>query len=195
MILIRQGELGKKKTMNKQHKNISKLMSLVLRHQPEYIDVELDENGWLDVNELISGINRKGINADNDLIKEIVVSNGKQRFIFNEDQTRIRANQGHSVNVDVELKQVIPPEYLFHGTVPRFMENIEVEGLKKMSRNHVHLSEEKETALNVGSRRGKPIVLTVKSGEMHRDAIAFYRSENGVWLTGNVVPKYIEFTR
>ncbi len=179
------------KTQDK--KRISKLMSLILRHQPEVIGVELDSQGWLAVDRLITGINHKGFRVNKDDLNEIVVSNDKQRFIFNDDQTMIRANQGHSVNIDLELKPVQPPEWLYHGTVARFLDAIKADGLKKMSRNHVHLSHERETAVNVGGRRGKPVVLSIRSGEMNRDGILFFRSENGVWLTDHVEPKYIEF--
>lgn len=179
--------------MKKQHKNISKLMSLVLRHKPEYIKVELDENGWLSIEELILGINNKGINLEKDLLIEIVRDNDKQRFIISEDGLKIRANQGHSIDVDLEMKAVQPPEFLYHGTVDKFMGSIRNTGLIKMSRNHVHLSEDRETAIKVGSRRGKPIILSIRSGEMHRNNYTFYQSENGVWLTDKIEAKYIDF--
>lgn len=178
--------------MNKQHKHISKLMSLVLRHRPAVIGVELDKNGWLGVDELIEGVNTKGLKLDRELLEEIVETNDKKRFAFSEDGTKIRANQGHSIKVDVELKEQVPPEFLYHGTVAKFMRAIQKEGLKSMSRQHVHLSEDLKTAMRVGSRRGVPKILVVKSGEMHTDGHTFYRSENGVWLTDHVAPKYFE---
>ncbi|MBL4705193.1 MAG: RNA 2'-phosphotransferase [Flavobacteriales bacterium] len=179
--------------MSKQLKNISKMMSLVLRHQPEFIQAELDKNGWLPINESIEGINKKGIELNEELLIELVRDNDKQRFIISEDGLNIRANQGHSVSVDLEMEAVHPPEYLYHGTVDKFMESIRKKGLMKMSRQHVHLSKDKETALNVGSRRGSPVILTVRAGEMHRNDYKFYQSENGVWLTDNVNSKYIAF--
>ena len=179
--------------MSKQIKHISKLMSLILRHKPETINVELDQNGWLAVDDLIAGINRKGIKLDFDKLVEVVETNDKKRFIFNDDQTRIRANQGHSISIDLELKPIVPPTELFHGTVEKFLDVIEAEGLKKMSRQHVHLSEELQTAIKVGQRRGKPIILKVQSGKMHEEGHQFFKSENGVWLTDSVPSSYIEF--
>ncbi|MEM7161799.1 MAG: RNA 2'-phosphotransferase [Bacteroidota bacterium] len=173
------------------NKRISKLMSLALRHKPKALGIELDAIGWCGSDELINGLKRKGIEVDFDLLKEVVNENDKQRFIFNEDGSKIRANQGHSIDIDLELVPAEPPEYLYHGTIKKFMDAIQREGLKKMSRQHVHLSHEKETATNVGSRRGKAIVLTVRSGEMNRDGIEFYQSANGVWLTDKVMPHYI----
>jgi len=179
--------------MSKKYKNTSKLMSLVLRHQPEYINLQLDENGWAQVDDLITGINKKGVRLDRPLLEEVVKQNDKQRFIISDDGLRIRANQGHSINIDLALTPVEPPAFLFHGTVSKFMNAIKKEGLLKMTRQHVHLSEEMETAVNVGGRRGKPIVLTVRTGEMHKDGVEFFQSENGVWLTNHVAPNYIDF--
>lgn len=167
-------------------------MSLILRHQPGVIGVELDENGWLETSRLIEGINKKGIRLDEQLLDEIVETNDKKRFAFNEDKTLIRASQGHSIKVDVELKEATPPEYLFHGTVAKFMGAIRKEGLKSMSRQHVHMSKDRETAVKVGSRRGKPEILTVRAGKMQEDGFVFYCSENGVWLTDRVPSEYIE---
>jgi len=168
-------------------------MSLVLRHQPEYINLQLDENGWAQVDDLITGINKKGVRLDRPLLEEVVKQNDKQRFIISDDGLRIRANQGHSINIDLALTPVEPPAFLFHGTVSKFMNAIKKEGLLKMTRQHVHLSEEMETAVNVGGRRGKPIVLTVRTGEMHKDGVEFFQSKNGVWLTDHVAPNYIDF--
>ena len=174
-------------------KNISKVLSLVLRHNPNYIEVTLDKNGWLLVDELIVGLRRKGIEINREILIEIVENNDKNRFAFDDSKDKIRANQGHSIKVDLELKEAKPPEFLYHGTVDRFIKSIKKEGLKKMNRQHVHLSENQEIAATVGSRRGTPIILTVCSGEMHRNNIAFYLSENGVWLTDNVASQYIKF--
>ncbi|WP_271764732.1 RNA 2'-phosphotransferase [Aquimarina algiphila] len=179
--------------MKTNHKHISKFLSLILRHNPGKIKLYLDENGWADVSELLSKAKRHQPSLDMKLLKEIVETNDKKRFAFNEGETRIRANQGHSIQIDLEYKPVRPPEFLYHGTVAKFMDAIREKGLLKMSRHHVHLSEERETATKVGSRRGKPIILTVRSGEMYTNGIEFFQSDNGVWLTDTVAPEYIEF--
>jgi putative RNA 2'-phosphotransferase len=177
----------------KRIKNISKFLSLVLRHSPETIGLHLDENGWADVPELIAKAAAHKQEFDKDMLEAVVAGNDKQRFTFNEDHSRIRANQGHSINVELNLAAQEPPEFLYHGTVAKFLDNIRREGLLKMSRQHVHLSKDKATAEKVGSRRGIPVILTVRSGQMFRGGMAFYLSENGVWLTDAVPAKYIEF--
>lgn len=174
-------------------KSVSKFLSLVLRHSPETIELKLDENGWADVNELIEKCTKKGNRLDVELLDYVVENNDKKRFAFNEDKTKIRASQGHSISVELDLPETEPSEYLYHGTVAKFMESIKKEGLKKMSRQHVHLSKDKETAVKVGRRRGVPQILTVRSGAMFRDGFKFYLSENNVWLTDEVPSKYIEF--
>lgn len=168
-------------------------MSLILRHSPETIGLQLDDHGWADVQELIGKAARRGQRFSMEELLIVVAENDKQRFALNEDNTRIRANQGHSVNVSLELETVTPPEYLYHGTVGKFMQAIRQEGLLKMSRHHVHLSEQQDTATAVGARRGQPVILTVHSGRMFRDGIVFFRSANNVWLTDHVPVKYIEF--
>ncbi len=173
-------------------KRVSKLMSLILRHQPDVIGVKLDENGWLGVDELIQGINRKGINFDFEQLQVVVDQNDKKRFSFNDDQTKIRANQGHSVKVDVELKASTPPDILFHGTVERFMDSIREMGLIPKSRLHVHLSADLETAQKVGGRRGKPVILKIDTKSMVENGHVFYRSKNGVWLTDQVPANFIK---
>lgn len=178
---------------DKQIKNISKFLSLILRHSPETIGLQLDENGWADVTELITKAAAHRQVFDMATLEMVVAGNDKQRFAFNEDHTRIRANQGHSINVELNLVAQEPPEVLYHGTVAKFLQNIQQEGLLKMSRQHVHLSKERATAEKVGSRRGVPVILTVRSGQMFRDGISFYLSENGVWLTDAVPARYIEF--
>ena len=177
----------------KETKSISKFLSLVLRHSPEIIGLKLDENGWADVEELISKCSQKGNKLDFELLDYVVESNDKKRFAFNENKTKIRASQGHSISVELNLAETEPFEYLYHGTVGKFLENIKKEGLQKMSRQHVHLSKDKETAIKVGSRRGTPQILTVRSGAMHRDGFKFYLSDNNVWLTDEVPVKYIDF--
>ncbi|MGN7823794.1 RNA 2'-phosphotransferase [Chitinophaga sp. 22536] len=177
----------------KRRKNISKFMSLVLRHSPEIIGLQLDDQGWADVQELMGKAARKGQRFSMEELLAVVAECEKQRFAINEDHTRIRANQGHSIDVSLDLETATPPEYLYHGTVGKFMQAIRQEGLRKMSRHHVHLSEQRDTATAVGARRGQPVILTVHSGRMYRDGITFFRSANNVWLTDNVPAKYIEF--
>jgi putative RNA 2'-phosphotransferase len=174
-------------------KQISKFLSLILRHQPEKIGLQLDENGWALINDILDKSNLKFTFKE---LEEIVVTNDKQRFSFNANKTKIRANQGHSLKtVDLDLKAQVPPEFLFHGTVERFIAIIKKEGLQKMKRQHVHLSKDKETAVKVGSRRGKPIILTIKSLEMHNEGYQFYKSENGVWLIDAVPSHFIDFNK
>ena len=178
----------------KDKKLISKLLSLVLRHQPEYINLQLNENGWAEVDELLEKAKTKNLHVSFEELKEIVATNDKQRFAFNEDNTMIRANQGHSVkSIDLELKAIKPPEFLYHGTVGKFLKSIQQTGLQKRSRQHVHLSEERETATKVGSRRGIPVILSIRTLEMHTKGFEFYRSANNVWLTNHVPVEFIEF--
>jgi putative RNA 2'-phosphotransferase len=174
-------------------KDISKFLSFVLRHKPEEIGITLDENGWTSTSELLSKINMKSFPISMENLENIVATNNKKRFAFNEDKTNIRASQGHSVAIDLAIEPQQPPEYLYHGTVEKFVPSIQDKGLIKGNRHHVHLSADKETAINVGSRRGKPIILTVRSGEMQAENYIFYQSENGVWLTDEVPPEFIEF--
>jgi putative RNA 2'-phosphotransferase len=171
-------------------KNISKFLSLILRHQPEAIGITLDEHGWADVSELISGMAKTHV-INKEILEEIVRTDEKQRYSFNEDKTKIRANQGHSIKVDVALEKVEPPEFLYHGTADRFKESIDREGLIPQSRLYVHLSPDVETAIAVGKRHGKPIVYKVIAGEMYRQGFEFYKSVNGVWLTGKVPTKFL----
>ncbi len=157
------------------------MMSLILRHNPNFIKASLDQNGWLSIDELRAGINKKGLQLDENLLFEIVDNNIKKRFALSEDKKKIRANQGHTVDVDVELEQQQPPQFLYHGTVEKFITSIRDKGLSKMKRQHVHLSSNIETASNVGSRRGKPIILKIEAERMHQDGLIFYLSENKVW--------------
>lgn len=179
--------------MEKQLKQISKFMSLVLRHKPETIGLQLNENGWANVEEMIDKMNATGADVDIELIHTIVETNDKKRFAFNEDKTMIRASQGHSVEVELNLTEQQPPEFLYHGTIQESADIIQLEGLKKMTRQHVHLSQDKETAIKVGSRRGKPVILVVNAAAMHADGYRFYLSENEVWLTDEVPVQYIQF--
>ena len=172
--------------------NISKYMSLILRHKPDVIGIELDEHGWANVNDLISGIEKDNHGFNFELLEEIVRSDSKQRYSFNDDKSFIRANQGHSINVDVELKEKEPPEYLYHGTGEKYVKSINQDGLIPKSRLYVHLSKDIKTAENVGKRHGKEVVYRINSGQMYRDGYKFYLSENGVWLTKEVPIKYLE---
>ncbi len=171
--------------------NISKILSLALRHKPEVLDLTLDENGWASVEDVLIGLKSKGKEIDFLMLKQVVEENNKKRFSLNEDEDKIRASQGHSIKVDVGLKEEFPPEILYHGTVAKFLDLIMENGLKKMSRQHVHLSHETITATNVGSRRGKPIILKVSAQKMAAEGYKFYLSENGVWLTDHVPAKYV----
>ncbi len=175
-------------------KETSKYISLILRHKPEVIGITLDEHGWASVTELIEGV-RRTHPLDMQLLEEIVASDEKQRYSFNEDKSLIRANQGHSIPVDVELEQIVPPEVLWHGTGAKYVESINQSGLIAKSRLYVHLSQDYETAVNVGKRHGKPVVYKVHAKEMEQDGYAFYKSVNGVWLTKEVPKKYLEEQR
>lgn len=172
-------------------KNTSKYISLILRHKPEVIGITLDEHGWADVEQLIEGI-RKTQSFDMQMLEEIVTTDNKQRYSFNEDKSLIRANQGHSIPVDVELKETAPPEYLWHGTGQKYVESIDKQGLIPKSRLYVHLSKDYQTAITVGNRHGKPVVYRVHSEQMAQDGYHFFCSVNGVWLTKNVPTKYLE---
>lgn len=174
-------------------KKVSKLLSLALRHQPEVLDIVLDEQGWTDTAKLISAVNSHGTDLNMELLMAVVQENDKQRFAFNEDLSMIRANQGHSLKVDLKLLPTEPPEVLYHGTVKKFLDPIKASGIKKMSRQHVHLSPDIDTATRVGSRRGKPIILEVAALKMHDAGHKFYLSDNMVWLTDLVPPYYIQF--
>jgi putative RNA 2'-phosphotransferase len=177
--------------MEQELKHISKFISLVLRHRPELIDLTLDEQGWADVDELINKASAKGTTIDREILETIVTTNDKQRFAFNEDKTKIRANQGHSIAIDLHLQPKVPPAILYHGTAEQYLNGIINIGLKKKTRQHVHLSANIETAKAVGSRHGKPIILTIDALKMHQDGYIFYLSDNKVWLTDNVPTIYI----
>ena len=170
-------------------KSLSKFLSLILRHKPETIGIKLDANGWANVEEILRGVK----NIDFALLQKIVDENDKKRFSFNGDKTKIRANQGHSLNVDVKLEQKIPPAKLFHGTLEKNSVSIERDGLLKMNRLYVHLSEDLATAEKVARRRkGTPIIYEVNAEEMSRDGFIFYQSANGVWLIDNVPAKFLD---
>lgn len=172
-------------------KETSKFLSLILRHKPEIVGIRLDEHGWANVGELIAGIS-KTRKFDMDMLEEIVRTDNKQRYSFNENKTLIRANQGHSIPVDVELDKAVPPEFLWHGTGEKYTSSIDKIGLIPKSRLYVHLSKDTDTAVTVGKRHGKPVVYKVLSGKMYEDGYTFYLSKNGVWLTKEVPLKYLE---
>jgi putative RNA 2'-phosphotransferase len=178
--------------MSKNDEKISKFLSYVLRHRPDEIGLILDANGWVLVSELIAKCETAGVVLTQNLLQQIVQSNDKQRFAFSDDLRMIRANQGHSVTVDLGLEPKQPPDVLFHGTASRFVEEIRRDGLKAMSRQQVHLSPDEATAIKVGQRHGKPVVLRIRAGEMWRAGQLFYLSENGVWLTEKVEPGFLE---
>lgn len=169
----------------------SRFISMILRHKPGVIGIPLDEHGWANVSELVEGVN-KVHPLDMETLEEIVRTNEKQRFSFNEDKTKIRANQGHTIPVDVELEEKDPPEVLYHGTGEKYVESIDSTGLEPRQRLYVHLSTDKEMAVKVGQRHGKPVVYRVNSGQMAKNGYVFYLSVNGVWLTKAVPVQYLE---
>lgn len=172
--------------------NISRYMSLILRHRPEVISISLDEHGWADVDDLINGIAEKNEGFNMEILEEIVKTDNKQRYSFNADKTLIRANQGHSVPVDVELEEKEPPEFLYHGTGEKYVSSIGTQGLIPKSRLYVHLSSDIDTAKNVGRRHGKEVVYRVTTRKMYQDGYKFYLSVNGVWLTKKVPLEYLQ---
>jgi len=172
--------------------HISKFLSLVLRHQPETIGIELDQNGWTDVDLLIEKANNYGVNFDFETLKHIVETNSKKRFAFNDAFDRIRASQGHSIDIDLGYKNQKPPEILYHGTGEKSVQSIIDTGLEKRSRQHVHLSSDIETAIKVGQRHGIPFIFIVLSEQMYNDKFEFFIADNGVWLTDNVPTKYLK---
>ncbi|MEV0526811.1 RNA 2'-phosphotransferase [Streptomyces sp. NPDC050439] len=170
---------------------VSKYLSRHLRHQPERIGLTLDENGWVEIDALVAAAAAHGFRFTRAELEHVVATNDKQRFAV--EGGRIRASQGHSVDIDLDLPPATPPAYLFHGTVGRSIAAIRVEGLRPMNRHAVHLSPDRETATRVGARRGRPVVLSVDTGAMHRDGHVFQVSANGVWLTAAVPPEYLRF--
>jgi putative RNA 2'-phosphotransferase len=170
---------------------ISKFFSKHLRHAPERLGLHLASGGWVDVDTLLRAAARHGVTITREELDEVVEKNDKQRFSFDESGTRIRANQGHTTEVDLELSPVAPPAVLYHGTPSQNVGAIRAAGLLKMARHHVHLSVDIETATRVGSRRGRAVVLTIDSAAMHAAGVVFYRSDNGVWLCDTVEPRFI----
>jgi len=179
--------------MSKNTEKTSKFLSLVLRHSPETIGLQLDQEGWADIEQLLTAANAGGHRLTRQLLSEIVSTSDKQRFTISSDGLKIRANQGHSIQVDLKLAPQTPPPRLFHGTATRFEASIRQDGLLRGTRQHVHLSSSQEVATTVGARHGKPLILTVLAEKMHEDGSVFYLSDNGVWLTESVPVRYIAF--
>ena len=173
--------------MSKQHSEISKFLSSVLRHQPEAIGITLDQEGWTDIAALIDAAANVGKHLDRDLILAVVTTSDKKRFAVSEDGRRIRAVQGHSTaSVDINFAEKEPPEFLYHGTATRNLDSIRKEGLLPGLRQYVHLSQDEQTALAVGQRHGKPVVLKIEALRMHQQGFKFYQSDNNVWLVNDI---------
>jgi len=171
----------------------SKFLSLVLRHEPESVGLKLGDAGWIGVEELLQAVNQHGTPLTLDQLKHVVATSDKKRFAFSDDGLRIRASQGHSVEVDLQYEPQTPPDLLYHGTATRFLDSIRKEGLKRMERHHVHLSAETKVTMQVGARHGRPVLLTIRAGEMTRAGHVFFRSANVVWLVDQVPVQFIDF--
>ncbi len=174
-----------------QLQRLSRFISYILRHNPDVIDIEMDSHGWVRVDALINGINKTNRSIDFVTLCQIVDNDNKNRFSFNDDKTKIRANQGHSIDVDLELEEIIPPGVLYHGTAEKFLESIMKNGILKKSRKYVHLSSDMDTAVKVGIRHGQVAVLVIDTKKMYKEGFKFYLSKNNVWLTDIVPYKYI----
>jgi putative RNA 2'-phosphotransferase len=170
---------------------VSKYLSKHLRHQPERLGLALAPGGWVAVEDLLASCARNRFPITRAELDEVVARNNKQRFSFDPSGTKIRANQGHSVEVDLQLAPAEPPEVLYHGTGHGAAEAIAQEGLRRMARHHVHLSADVATAIAVGARHGRPVVFAVDAAAMRRAGFTFYRSDNGVWLVDRVPPEYL----
>lgn len=173
------------------NKKLSKRLSYILRHAPEKADLELDVGGWVAIADLLAGFAGHGWDLNRDLLERVVQTNDKKRFTISEDGLRIRAAQGHSVKIESDLVPTSPPAQLYHGTATQFLDAIMEDGLKPMSRQHVHLSLDRLTATKVGQRHGKPVILTVQADEMQSAGFEFYQADNGVWLTMEVPAQYL----
>ncbi|HKK79355.1 MAG TPA: RNA 2'-phosphotransferase [Phaeodactylibacter sp.] len=173
-------------------RKISKKLSLLLRHKPELYGLTLDRQGWCEVDALLAAFRQNGQILPQEVLETVVSQNDKRRFSFSEDGRRIRANQGHSIDVDLGYEAMQPPETLYHGTATRFLDRIFEVGLQKQQRHHVHLSPDVETASKVGARHGKLAILSIDANRMADDGHIFYRSANGVWLTDKVPVKYFQ---
>src|SRR6266700_3621857 len=178
---------------NKEIVRTSKFLSLILRHEPERVGLKIGDAGWVGVDELLQAVNSHGVSLTLDELRHIVATSDKKRFAFSEDGLRIRASQGYSVEVDLKYPQQTPPELLYHGTATRFLDAIRQHGLYKMQRHDVHLAAETRVTLQVGGRHGKPVLLTIRAGDMHRAGFICRRSANGVWHVDHVPATFIEF--
>jgi putative RNA 2'-phosphotransferase len=175
-----------------QIKTASKMLSLVLRHEPQKLNLNMDTKGWVNVEELLLNFSKKNFTMSFEDLAQIVAENNKKRFAFNDDKTKIRASQGHSLDfLEMDYLPIEPPEILYHGTSVDVVDIIKKEGIKKQSRQYVHLSQETETAKNVGGRHGKPFIFTILAKKMHENGYIFYKSENGVWLTDFVPVEFL----
>ncbi len=174
---------------------LSKWLSYVLRHNPQSAGLTLDSAGWIGIDLLLAAANSNGQRTERSDLEEVVASSDKQRFAFNADRTQIRANQGHSIPVDLQLPVMVPPAILFHGTAERFIDSILCDGLRPQQRHHVHLSADPKTAITVGGRHGKPVLININAARMHADGHVFRCSENGVWLAEHVPPTYLSRDR
>lgn len=172
-------------------KRKSKFLALILRHKPEKIGLKLDKQGWANIEELFQQAKKAKFRLNHEELLYIVEHNNKKRFAINEAGTHIRASQGHSIEIDLGYKAEVPPAMLYHGTVEKFMPSILEKGLLKGNRHHVHLSPDIDTAKNVGSRRGKPVILLIQSRAMYHAGHPFFVSQNGVWLTEHVPPEFL----
>lgn len=171
----------------------SKLMSRILRHKPEMIGITLDENGWTDTQAFILGIQKLGNGKFNkSILEEVVKTDTKQRYSFNEDKTKIRANYGHSVKLEISYPEKEPPEFLYHGTAEHFLSSIQEKGLLPMKRLYVHLSKDIPTAIAVGTRHGKPYIFKIPAKAMHEQGHIFYQAPNGVWLTKHIPANFLQ---
>jgi putative RNA 2'-phosphotransferase len=171
---------------------LERLLAKHLRHDPEGLGLTLAPGGWVPIDALMAGCRHRNFHFSREELDYVVANNNKQRFTIDETGTRIRANQGHSVEIDLQLELLTPPDVLYHGTAQHFLEGILKMGVSKMARHHVHLSVDTQTAHAVGVRHGKPVVLRIDSAAMSRDGYEFYRSDNGVWLTDTIPPQYIQ---
>jgi len=177
--------------MTKDYVKVSKFLSYVLRHKPDAIGLELDAEGWASVDELIEKAPLADMVLDRPLIADVVATNDEKRFRLSDDQTLIRASQGHSIEIDLGLKPAAPPDILYHGTATRFLDSILAQGLLPKARQFVHLSADQETATKVGARHGKPVVLIIDARKMSESDVVFYQADNGVWLTAHVATEFI----
>lgn len=180
--------------MPRNDRKASKFLSLLLRHKPEKLNLSLDKHGYVEVKVLLKALQNNGWDSfSKEDLDRVVETNNKKRFAYSENGLRIRASQGHSIKVDLGLAPATPPKFLYHGTVNKFLKSIKAEGLKRGSRQHVHLSLDEATATNVGSRRGKPVILTIDAERMYQDGLNIFLSANGVWLTDFVPTEYIQW--